>query len=211
MRVGNLNHRNLSIKIALVANRELQSRFPENAGQRCMYGAFALAHLLRERGFEATVVGGDFTIFAPTRDGRSAAFHGFRGSSEPGTASHYWVESADRVVDASTLLLHKTTDQNIVRLPVVYWPLAEAFPRYIRYKERMRARKDAEFSTVLEQREMAATVVDACRRRLSKASMLSKPAILDGPGYVFGAKAKDSWANAAAAFEADLSYGPPPF
>jgi hypothetical protein len=176
-----------------------------------MYGAFAVAHLLRERGCEATVVGGDFAIFAPTRDGKSAAFHGFGGSSDPGTASHYWVESCDRVVDASTLLLHKTTDQVIVQLPVVYWPLADALPRYIRYNEKLRVHKDAEFSTVLEQREMAATVVDACRLRLSKTSVLSKPAVLDGPGYVSRAKAKDAWANAAAEFEANLSYGPPPF
>lgn len=206
-----MNHRNLSIRIALAAHRELKKRFPENAGQRCMYGAYAVAHLLREQDFGATVVGGDFAMFVPARDGRSAAFHGFGGSNEPGTASHYWVESDGRLIDASTLLLHKTTDQTIVRLPIIYWPVEQPLPRYIRYAEAMRAHRDAEFSTVLDQRETAEAVVEGCRRRLSNRSAHSKPEILDGPEYVFRAKARNTWSKAAAEFDANLSYGPPPF
>ena len=125
-----------------------------------MYGAYALAHLLQEMDFEACVVGGDFAIFVPTQDGRSAAFHGFGGSSEPGTASHYWVETGGRLIDASTLSLHTTTNQNIVRLPIVYWPISESFPRYLRYSGKMRALKDAEYSTIAEQCETASAVVD---------------------------------------------------
>lgn len=175
-----------------------------------MYGAYALAHLLRERDFGATVVGGDFAIFVPARDGKSAAFHGFGGSNEPGTASHYWVESDGRIIDASTLLLHRTTDQLIVRLPVVYWPVGQTLPRYLRYAERMRAHEDAEFSTVLEQRETAEAVVEGCRRRLMNRSAYHKPEVLDGPDYVIRTRAKNAWAKAAAEFDANLDYGPPP-
>ena len=175
-----------------------------------MYGAYALAHLLRERDFGATVVGGDFAIFVPTRDGKSAAFHGFGGSNEPGTASHYWVESDGRIVDASTLLLHRTTDQLIVRLPVVYWPVGQTLPRYLRYAERMRAHEDAEFSTVLEQRETAAAVVDGCRRRLSGRALPTKQEVLDGPKYIFRSKAKNAWSKAAVEYETNTSYGSPP-
>lgn len=211
MRVTTLNHRNLSIKIALAVNRELIKRFPENAGQRCMYSAYALAHLLREQDREATVVGGDFAIFAPARDGKSAAFHGFGGADEPGTASHYWVESEDRLVDASTLLLHQTTNQAIVRLPIVYWPIIRKLPRYIRYVETMRAHRDAEFSTISEQRETAEAVIDGSRRRLSNKGMQTKSDVLDGPEYIVRAKAKSAWAKAAAEYEANSRYGQPPF
>lgn len=176
-----------------------------------MYGAHALANLLREQGCEATVVGGDFAIFVPSRDGQSAAFHGFGGSNDPGAASHYWVESDGRLVDASTLMLHRTTDQAIVRLPIVYWPVEQKLPRYIRYAEAMRAHRDAEFSTILEQRETAEAVIEGGRRRFSKKVAHSKPEILDGPNFVFGANAKSSWAKAAAKYEVNLSYGPPPF
>ncbi len=205
-----MDHRRYSIKASLVVHRELRKRFPENAGQRCMYGAFALAHLLREMDFEATVVGGDFAIFVPARDGRSAAFHGFGGSNEPGTASHYWVESCGRVVDASTLFLHTTTDQDIVRLPVIYWPISQELPRYLRYSAIMRADKGAEFSTVLEQREKAAAVVDGCLRRLSGRALPSKQEVLDGPKYVFRTKAENAWSKAAVEYETNTSYGSPP-
>lgn len=211
MKVTTLNHRNQSIKTALAVNRELIKRFPKNAGQRCMYSAYALAHLLREQDREATVLGGNFAIFAPSRDGKSAAFHGFGGSDEPGTASHYWVESEGRLIDASTLLLHQTTDQAIVRLPIVYWPMIKKLPRYVRYAETMRAHRDAEFSTISEQRETAEAVIDGSRRRLSNKGIQTKSDVLDGPEYIVRAKAKSAWAKAAAEYEANLSYGQPPF
>lgn len=143
--------------------------------------------------------------FVPARDRKSAAFHGLGGFKESGTTFHYWVESDGRLIDASTLLLHKTTDQSIVRLPVVYWPVEQPLPRYIRYAEAMRAHRDAEFSTVLEQRKTAEAVVEGSRRRLSNRSVHSKPEILDGPSYVVGTKAKNPWAKAAAEFDANLS------
>lgn len=194
-------------------DRELRKRFPDNAGRRCMYGAFALAHLLRDATFEATVIGGDFAIFVPTRDGKSAAFHGFGGSTKLGTTSHYWVESEGRLLDASTLLLHTTTLQNIVRLPVVYWPVSKSLPRYIRYDKKMRAYAGAEFSTIPEQRETATAVVEECRRRMKVGSrtVTTKLEVLDGPEFVFRARARNSWAKAAADFETNTRYGPPPF
>ena len=170
-----------------------------------------MAHLLQEMDFEACVVGGDFAIFVPTQDGRSAAFHGFGGSSEPGTASHYWVETGGRLIDASTLSLHTTTNQNIVRLPIVYWPISESFPRYLRYSGKMRALKDAEFSTIAEQCETASAVVDGCRRRLSGTALPSKAEVLDGPKYVFRNRAKSAWSKAAREYETNTGYGSPPF
>jgi hypothetical protein len=69
----------------------------------------------------------------------------------------------------------------------------------------MRAHRDAEFSTVLEQRKTAEAVVEGSRRRLSNRSVHSKPEILDRPSYVVGTKAKNPWAKAAAEFDANLS------
>ncbi len=135
----------------LTVHRELIKRFPSDAGRSCMYGAFALAELPRDHSFEAIVAAGDFAIFTPARNGGSVAFHGFRGSTELGTESHYCVESEGRIIDVSPFLLQSTTQTQIVQPPAIYWLANEPLPRYLRYVTRMRVSKKAAFSAVPEQ------------------------------------------------------------
>lgn len=207
-----MDHKPLALRLMNVVNRQLLQTFPSDAGSRCMYGAYALAALFREASYEATVVGGDFAIFIPSHDNSSAAFHGFGGSEVVGTLSHYWVESGKHIVDPSPLLLHMTTTQHLANRPVVYWPLSEPFPRYLRYIPKMKISHDAEFSTVPQQCDAATLFTNKCRQRLTtqRGVMTKSFSVLDGKEYIFRTKKPDTWTKAAKQYETNTSYGEPP-
>ena len=178
-----------------------------------MYGAYALAALLRDAQYPATIVGGDFLVFTPTVDGQSAGLHGFGGSTTVGTASHYWVESEKRLVDPSPMMLPLTTSTQIIKPPAIYWPLDTPFPRYIRYVARMRMSPAASFSLVPEQCSKADAIVEEFRQQMhgTRTPVITKFPVLDGPDYIRRYGAKDKWAHAAARFEDTPSFGEPPF
>lgn len=208
-----MKHRPLSVRAMTSVDRALRRAFPDDAGQRCMYAAYALAALLRDAGYQAIVVGGDFLAFVPNRDGLEAAFHGFGGGVDAGTASHYWVESENRLLDTGPLLLPQTAAKPIETPPAVYWPLEADLPRYLRYNPRMRMAPDAVFSTIREQCEKAENLIDDCRRRMrtAKGTGPTKLALLDGPNYTRLNARSDAWASAAWRYENSPQFGDPPF
>jgi len=179
--VNLMEHRPLAIKAMRVIDRGIRRVFPEDAGKRCMYGAYALAALLRDAQYPAIIVGGDFLVFTPSRDGQSAGLQGFGGSTTVGTASHYWVESEKRLVDPSPMMLPPTTSTQIVKPPAIYWPLDTPFPRYLRYVAKMRVSPDAVFSRVPEQCSKAEAIVEEFRQQMqeTRTSMITKLSVLD--------------------------------
>lgn len=204
-----MEHKPYSVRAMFAVHREIVNRFPDDAGKRCMYGAFALTALLREHGFNARVAAGDFVIFTPSFDGRSAGFHGFAGTLDSGNEAHYWVESEGRIIDSSPLLLHTTTETKIVQPPLIYWPIEDTLPRYLRYNTKTILSDDAKFSPIAEQCATAEMVIQGSRRRM-KRLLVKKLKILDGPNFIRSANVSDKWSLAAARFEDEKYLGEPP-
>lgn len=184
-----------------IVDRALRQAFPEDYYRRCMYAAFGIQALLKELGFDASILGGDMLAFAVARSGREASLQGF-GNSSDGYA-HYWVTAEGRLIDLGPHYLPLDSRYPTEPMPLVAWPLEEGLPVFLRYRvgEDFGPKTALAADSVIEQR--MEDFLHLCRRKL--AGQIGQPTlphwVLQGASsLLFHSNRGDPWALAATRF-----------
>lgn len=142
-----------------VVDQTLRQSFPRSYWKRCMYAAIGMREMLCADGVLAEVVYGDVACFTISPDAQRAGWQGFANDGK-GPAAHFWVETADVLLDVGTHYLPAESSWSIARMPLVRWPLNEAQPSYLRYHER--GRRDIDMRADLSMEQRVADFVGQC-------------------------------------------------
>lgn len=146
-----------------VVDKALRDFFPHDFHKRCMYAAFGIRDVLRDRGIVAEIVGGDFRCFMLSRDRKLPTIEGFGGSKQGGQPSHFWLECDGRLLDLGPHYLPKESPHPVVATPVVRWRLRAELPLFVRYEPKIRYDRDAVLDSTPEVNQRMAVFVDRCR------------------------------------------------
>lgn len=191
----------LAARCLTIVDRTLRASFPGDYEKRCLYAAFGLRALLKTRGAEATVIGGDVLAFVVSADTQRAGLQGFGfGSDGP---AHYWVEADGLLIDIGPHYLPRGSSYSAAKVPMVAWRKNTPLPPYLRYRESVRYAQDVELvadSAIMER--MKRFIEDCCKRNAAQSGQPKPPAWLltDDGALRAAAKAKDVWALNALRF-----------
>ena len=205
-----MHPRQLEHYIAVVT-RTLKDAFPDSFHQRCTYATFGLLSLLRDAGEDVAAIGGDFVAFILSKDGTNPSMKGFANTG--GDCSHFWVETAERIIDPGTHFLPEDSSFPACAMPATAWNKSEALPNYLRYRERGRFEKGNEAIDV-SIADKVAEFITQCRSAHAAASGLeSFPGwIMTGrPSVRIAANRGDLWAIGASKFDGWVDTASIPF
>ncbi|MBM7122126.1 hypothetical protein [Dyella kyungheensis] len=121
-----------------IVDHALRTSFPENYWKRCAYAAAGLHLILARRGINAEFLSGDVLSFTLSADRRHPQMQGY-GNATNGAPTHFWVETADDLLDLGVHYLPRESSQPIVAMPIIRWSLREPLPHYLRYRKVGRA------------------------------------------------------------------------
>lgn len=196
-----MNLRRLEHLLALVAGA-LREEFPQDYYKRCTYSTLAMVALLRQEGESAMGVGGNFAGFTLSLDGRRPILKGFATSG--GEMSHFWIETADRLIDPSVHFLPDDATIPSMAMPAVAWPRNEKLPHYLRYKKVAQLAEITQMADGSVVAERGARFIQLCLDRAAEqAQPLKFPTwVATGRSSVaIAAKRGDPWARGAERFD----------
>jgi hypothetical protein len=193
--------RQLEHRLAIVAET-LRQEFPDDFYKRCSYATFGTLALLREAGERAWAVGGESVAFILSKDAKTPSIKGF--ASDGQRFSHFWVETADRLIDVSTHFLPDDATLPTTPMPAVAWEKSSELPRYLRYKELAVIPEGQEMGgqSIVSQR--GKIFVDRCMARLANQTEWMKfPTwvVTGRPSVSIAAKRGNLWAIGAEKFD----------
>lgn len=201
-----------------MARRRSSKAMPSNSSRivywkRCMYAAYGMRTMLQADGLEADIVYGDVACFAISPDARGAGWQGFANKGE-GPAAHFWIETKGLLLDLGPHYLPAESSWPMAPIPLVRWPLSEALPKYLRYRERGRHAIHIAADPSLEAR-VAEFVMQCVKLRDSNVPVkMSSPTWqLTGTPSLFTAARLpgNTWARAALEVTMGRPIPPPPF
>jgi hypothetical protein len=192
-----------------IVDYALRHAFPDSYWKRCMYAALGMRELLRADGIDAKMVYGDVACFTISPDAKNAGWQGFVNNGV-GPAAHFWIETVGYLLDLGPHYLPADSRRPIAPLPLIRWPLNEARPRYLRYRERGHGEADMRQDPELAQR--VADFVDHCMTVRQSGDVPAMPSytwqLLGTPSLMTAARKGDAWAGAALQFV--MGREPPP-
>lgn len=120
-----------------IVDLTLRDVFTDNYWKRCMYAAFGLQQSLKEEGIASDIVAGDVACFVLYTQDNQPGIDGFMNET-PHVPAHFWVETGDSLIDLGPHYLPRDTKRPIANMPFIRWPLNQALPHYLRYRESAR-------------------------------------------------------------------------
>lgn len=191
-------------RVLCVVDRSLRKEFPDDFHKRCLYAAFGVHALLRDRGYSPNIVGGDFSAFVVSRDGMQASMQGYSSRGASSEPSHYWTELDGSIIDLGPSYLPYESRYPALSMPVACWEMSHRLPKALQYHPEVWHGVEAELDPASPAAIRKEKFVEQCRQR-DKSPMvnpkLNSWLLRSMVSIEDSAKRGDRWAAGAIRFE----------
>lgn len=169
--------------------------------KRCMYAAFGLQHALAKEGVVSELVTGDMLCFVLYKESRTPGLEGY-GPGTPEKPAHFWVETADAILDLGPHYLPHEARRPLVAMPIIRWSKGAGLPYILRYREQARYGLGTNLRAEPAMMERLDLFLSHCESSAPRANGSTASWELTTMDSVkMAAKRADLWAKAAARFE----------